>query len=117
MQASPTAVSDSTLSPSNWAQPGQRSALPDSKTLQAYSLHPVPLIPAQHEDDEQVNEPVVGLLANQRVMISSPSVLRHLQQRQAGDRLKYAFCQYVSPLVAHDGGLCDCFGDGWRQGR
>ena len=50
-------------------------------------------------------------------LTSSPSVPRHLQQHQAEDRLKYVFCQYVSPLVAHEGGPCDCFGAGWRQGR
>ena len=116
-RASPTVTSGSTSLPSDWARPGQCSALPDSKTLQAYFLHPVPPIPVQREDDEQVSEPVVGLLANRRVMTSSPSVPRHLQQRQAGDRLKYTFCQYVSPMVAHDGGPCDCFGDGWRQGK
>ena len=69
--------------------------MPDSKILQAYSIHPIPLTPMQHEDNKQVSKPVVGLLANQRVITSSPSVPRHLQQHQAGDRLKYAFCQYV----------------------
>ena len=78
-----------------------QTALPNFKTLQTLSVIP----PQGQGSSDHITvlegqcDPGARVEAKQRVM--TPASL-------AAKKHSYVFCQFVSPVVAHGGGPCDC---------